>query len=117
MKGFKFIITLEVTFEKNTFDSKTRKRKFIHKTAYFNSKAKTITNANKRELELYTLQQKILGIIKVWISVGSGWPTDRVDNNYINVVNYKPLNGSSYIELPTELKYSVKGLINIKKQR
>ena len=46
MKGFKFIITLEVTFEKNTFDSKTGKREFIHKTAYFNSKAKTITNAN-----------------------------------------------------------------------
>ena len=24
MKGFNFIITLEVTFEKNTFDSKTK---------------------------------------------------------------------------------------------
>ena len=49
-----------------------------------------------------------------WISEGSGWTIDRVDNNYINVVNYKPLNGSSYIELPTELKNSSKGLINIK---
>ena len=57
-----------------------------------------------------------MGIIEVWISEGSGWTIDRVDNNYINVVNYKPLNGSSYIELPTELKNSAKGLINIKNE-
>ena len=80
MKGFKFIITLEVTFEKNTFDSKTGKHEFIHKTAYFNSKAKTITNANEIESELYTSQQEIMGIIEVWISEGSGWTIDRVDN-------------------------------------
>ena len=43
-----------------------------------------------------------------------GWTIDRVDNNHIIVVNYNPLNGSSYIELPTELKNSAKGLINIK---
>ena len=114
MKGFKFNIALEVTFEKNTFDSKTGKCEFIHKKAYFNSKPKTITNANKIESEPYVSQQEILGIIEVWISEGSGWTIDRVDNNYINVVNYKPLNGSSYIELPTELKNSAKGLINIK---
>ena len=52
MKGFRFIVTLEVTFEKNTFYSKTGKREFIHKTAYFNSKAKTITTANEIESEL-----------------------------------------------------------------
>ena len=46
-------MTLEVTFEKNTFDSKTGKRESIHKTAYFNGKAKTITNANEIESELY----------------------------------------------------------------
>ena len=114
MKGFKFIITLEVNFEKNTFDSKTGKRETIHKTAYFNSNAKTFTNANKIESELYALQQEILGIIEVWISEGSGWTIDRVDNNYINFVNYKPLNGSSYIELPTELRNSGKGLVNMK---
>ena len=102
MKGFKFIMTLEVTFEKNTFDSKTGKRESIHKTAYFNSEAKTITNANEIKSELYASQQEVLSIIEVWISKGSGWTIDRVDNNY-NVVNYKPLNGSSYIELPTEL--------------
>ena len=59
MKGFKFIVILKVTSEKNTCNSKTGKREFIHKTAYFNSKAKTITNANEIELEPYTSQQEI----------------------------------------------------------
>ena len=43
MKGFKFIETLEVTFEKETIDSKTGKRVSIYKTAFFNDRAKTIT--------------------------------------------------------------------------
>ena len=46
MKGFKFIETLEVTFEKDTIDSKTRKRVSIYKTAFFNSKAKIITKVD-----------------------------------------------------------------------
>ena len=116
MKGFKFIITLKVTFEKNTFDSKTGKREIIHKTTYFNSKVKTITNASEIESELYTSQQEILSMVEVWISDGSGWTIDRVDNNYINVVNYKPLKGSSYKELPEELRNSSKRLINMKNE-
>ena len=39
MKGFKFIETLEVMFEKDTIDSKTGKRVSIYKTAFFNGKA------------------------------------------------------------------------------
>ena len=35
-------------------------------------------------------------------------------SHYINVTTYQPLIGSSYIELPTELKNPAKGLINIK---
>ena len=42
MKGFKFIKTLEVTFEKETIDLKTGKRISIYKMAFFNGKAKTI---------------------------------------------------------------------------
>ena len=43
MKGFKFIETLEVTFKKREYDPQTGESKYIYKTAYFNSKAKTIT--------------------------------------------------------------------------
>ena len=59
-KGFKFIETLEVTFEKDTINSKTGKHVSIYKTAFFNGKAKTITKANDIEHELSMSRQEIL---------------------------------------------------------
>ena len=114
MKGFKFIETLEVTFEKQTINSKTGEHVSIYKTAFFNGKAKTITKANDIEPELSMSKQEILNTIDKWVSEGSGWVIDRIDGHYINVTTYKPLNGSSYIELPIELQNPAKGLINIK---
>ena len=114
MKGFKFIETLEVTFEKDTINSKTGKRVSIYKTAFFNGKAKIVTKVDDLEPELSMSRQEILNMIDKWVSEGLGWVIDRIDNHYINVTLYKPLNGSSYIELPTELRNPKKGLINIK---
>ena len=111
-KGFKFIETLEITFEKDTIDSKTGKRVSIYKKAFFNGKAKTITKANDMEPELSMSRQEILNVIDKWVSEGSGWVIDRIDSHYINVTLYKPLNGSSYIELPTELRNPKKGFSN-----
>ena len=59
-------------------------------------------------------RQEILNVIDKWVSEGSGWVIDRIDSHYINVTTYTPLHGSSYIELPTELRNPKKGLINIK---
>ena len=114
MKGFKFIEMLEVMFEKDNIDSKTGKRVSIYKTAFFNGKAKTITKANDIEPELSMSRQEILNVINKWVSEGSGWVIDSINNHYINVTTYKPLHGSSSIELPTELRNSKKGLINMK---
>ena len=83
MKGFKFIEMLEVTFEKETIDSKTGKRVSIYKTSFFNSKAKTITKANDIEPELSMSRQEILNVIDKWISEGSEWVIDRTDSQYI----------------------------------
>ena len=113
-KGFKFIETLEVTFEKDTINSKTGKRVSIYKMAFFNGKAKPITKPNDIEPELSMSRQEILNVIDKWVSEGSGWITDRIDSHYINVTTYKRLHGSSYTELPTELRNPKKGLINIK---
>ena len=76
MKGFKFIKTLEVTFEKDTIDSKTGKRVSIYKTAFFNGKAKTITKVDDIEPELNMSRQEILNVIDKWVSEGSGWVID-----------------------------------------
>ena len=109
MKGFKFIEMLKVTF-----DSKTGKRVSIYKTVFFNGKAKTITKADDIEHELNMSRQEILNLIDKCVSESLGWVIDRIDSHYINVTTYTPLHGSSYIELPTELRNPKKGLINIK---
>ena len=114
MKGFKFIETLEVTFEKDNIDSKTGKHVSIYKTAFFNGKAKIITNVDDIEPELNMSRQEIMNAIDKFVSEGSRWVIDSVNNHYINVTLYKPLHGSSYIELPIELLNSAKGLINMK---
>ena len=76
MKGFKFIETLEVTFEKDTIDSKTGKHVSIYKMAFFNGKAKIITKVNDIEPELSMSRQEILNVIDKWVSEGSGWVID-----------------------------------------
>ena len=91
MKGSKFIETLEVTFEKDTIDSKTGKCVSIYKTAFFNGKAKVVTKVDDLEPELNMSRQEILNTIDKWVSEGSGWVIDRMDNHYINVTLYKPL--------------------------
>ena len=115
MKGFKFIETLEVTFVKMiTTDSINNTTVRIYKKAFFNSKAKTITKASDIEHELSMSRQEILKTIEEWVSEGSGWAINHIDSHYINITLYKPLNGSSYIELPMEFRNPKKGLINIK---
>ena len=111
MKGLKFAETLIVTFEK-----KIGREERLFKTAYFNSQPQTITNDTQIELALSLSKQEILNKIAVWISEGSGWTVQSVDNHYINVVKYEPMKGSSYIKLPAELRNSAKGLINLKNE-
>ena len=58
--------------------------------------------------------QEILYRIDNWINKGSGWIFESIDGEYVNISPYSPLIGSTYIELPSGLKNSKKGLINIK---
>ena len=107
-KGFKFVETLQVKFVKHSNDKK------ILKNGYFNSTTDLIINETDIKLAIQASQQQILNKIAQWISEGSGWTIQLIENHYINIVNYNPLNGSSYIELPQELRNSSKGLINMK---
>ena len=72
MKGFKFIETLEVTFEKDTINLKTGKRVSIYKTAFFNGKAKIATKVDDIEPEQHMSRYEILNTIDKWVSKGSG---------------------------------------------
>ena len=107
-KGFKFVETLQVKFVKHSNGKK------ILKNGYFNSTADLITNETDIKLSIQASQQLILNKIAQWISEGSGWTIQSIENHYINIVNYDPLKGSSYIKLPQQLRNSAKGLINMK---
>ena len=52
-------------------------------------------------------------MIDVWINSGSSWIIELIGSQYINISTYRPLSGSSYMDLPIELKSPRKGLINI----
>ena len=110
MKGLKFVETLRVTFTKTSDSEK------VYKTAYFNGLAQTIINNPEVTESLQSSRQQILNKIAQWVSEGSGWTIQSVDNHYLNIVKYQPMNGSSYIELPPELRNSAKGLINMKNE-
>ena len=108
MKGLKFVETLKVTFKKSVNDE------IVHKTAHFNNKAQTIINNTEILEALQLSKQQILNMVAQWISEGSGWTIESVDNHYLNIVQYQPTNGSSYIKHPQELNHHKKGLINLK---
>ena len=57
--------------------------------------------------------QEILYMIDAWINNGSGWIIELIESQYINISTYRPLAGSSYIDLPIEVKHPRKGPINI----
>ena len=110
MKGLKFVETLRVTFKKLAKDE------IVYKTAYFNSKPQTIINNTEIPEALQLSKQQILNMIAQWVSEGSGWTVETVDNHYLNIVQYQPMKGSSYIKLPQELRHHRKGLINMKNE-
>ena len=49
-----------------------------------------------------------------WINEGPVWIVESIDGEYVYISAYSPLVGSTYIELPDQLKNSKKGLINMK---
>ena len=107
-KGFKFVETLQVKFVKHSNDKK------ILKNGYFNSTTDLIINETDIKLAIQASQQQMLNKIAQWVSEGSGWTIQSIENHYINIVNYSPLKGSSYIKSPQELKN--RGLINLQNE-
>ena len=106
MKGFKYQITMRVLLYKHKMNGDTE-----YSPVYFNSATKTVINF---EYCLDKSFQEILYRIDNWINKGSGWIIESIDGEYVNISAYSPLIAGTYIELPSRLKNSKKGLINIK---
>ena len=84
-KGFKFVETLQVKFFKQSNDKNILKN--ILKNGYFNSTTDLIINETDIKLAIQASQQQILNKIAQWISEGSGWTIQSIENHYINIVN------------------------------
>ena len=105
-RSFKYIISVKITLKKQMNDNE-----FDPKTLYFNSLIKTVVN---RRHHLNDSFEEILNLVEIRINEGSGWIIDKIEGLYINISNYEPLLGGSYISLPKALNNSMKVLINLK---
>ena len=94
-KDFKYQITVQVLLKKYKPNGEIE-----FAPVYFNPSTKTIIN-NKFKLE--NAFQEILYRIDCWINEGSGWIVESIESQYVNISTYRPLLGSSYIDLPIEL--------------
>ena len=106
IKSFKYQIAVKILLKKYKLNEKIE-----FDPVYFNSVTKLVIN-NKFKLEKFF--QEILYRLDAGINNGSGWIIESIESQYINISTYKPLLGSSYIKLPTELDHPRKGLINIR---
>ena len=106
-RGFKYRLYIVVILKRwnnaiNRFNIETVKIK---------SKAITVTN---QRFNLNSAYEELKHRLNIWTGLGSGWIIDKIEDIQIDIANYDPLAGSSYIQLPPELNNSMKGLINIK---
>ena len=81
------------------------------KTVYFDSGPITVIN---QRFNLNKAYEELKYRLDIWGERGSGLIVDKIEDIKINIANYEPLAGSSYIPLPPELNHPMKGLINIK---
>ena len=107
-RGFKYQITVKVLLKKLDFV-----KEIGFARLYFNSLKKTVINNRFRLKKSF---QEILYMIDAWINKGSGWIAESIESQYINILIYRPLLGSFYMDLLIELKHQRKGLINIRKK-
>ena len=106
-RGFNYNLETIITLKRwnnatNTYDIETK-----------NIKAKAITVTHQR-FNLNRAYEELKHRLDNWTCLGSAWVIDKVEDINIDIANYDPLAGSSYIPLPPELNNSLKGLINLK---
>ena len=100
LKGSKYQITVATYLSKEKIDGD-----IDYSSVYFNSTTKTIISS---EFNLDKSFQEILYRIYNWINEGSGSIVESIEGESVNISAYSPVVGSTYIELPDELKHLMK---------
>ena len=114
MKSFKFNYGLEIIFSQI---SKEDQIKISDIKEILWSSPQIILNENdiakKIDLVISDIMHKITSFSA---SGASSLVISKINTQYIDILQYKPLKGSSYIKLPKALKNPKMGLINIKNE-
>ena len=109
LKSVKLNFSLLVRF------SDTRGEEAKQMEHYFNRMRPAILNEHNIDTLNPLLNEfidHVKGDIEAWSQRGSGWVIDEILEAYINVAQYQPLRGGSYMDLPKKLK-NKKAILNI----
>ena len=82
---------------------------------YFNRMQPIILNEHNLDILTPSLNQfidEVKGEIEAWSERGSGWIMEEILEAFINVAQYQPMRGGSYMPLPAKLK-NKKAVLNI----
>ena len=110
--NIKLQLNLQVEFYKFKLGSEK-----IYNTGWFNSNR--FIELSRNHINLNTIKRlydNLIHRIEEFTNNSSGWILNKLLNFTIKIVEYKPLRGSSYIELPEKLRNPKYKLINIKNQ-
>ena len=114
---FRDLLREKRAFKCNSLATITLKRwnnainRYDIETIHIETRAITVTNQRSN---LNIAYEELKRRLDIWTGLGSGWIKDKIEDINIDIANYDPLAGSSYIQLPPELNNSMKGLINLK---
>ena len=82
---------------------------------YFNRMRPAILNEHNVDTLNHLLNQfidEVKGEIEAWSQKGSGWVLDEILEAFINLAQYQPMRGGSYMPLPKKLQ-NKKAIINV----
>ena len=105
-KSFKIVMAVGVSLARRSDD------KIVYNKPYFRSGVKDINSSTNIPETFETMKQKIIESFATYTSGGSGWIFQSIEHLLLNVDKNVPLNGSSYIDLPKEIK-TKKAVINV----
>ena len=86
--------------------------KIIYKNPYFRSGVQYINSSTSIPETFEIMKQRMIELFETFTNDGSGWIFQNIDCLFLNVDKNVPSNGSSYIDLPKEIK-TKKAVINV----
>ena len=107
--GIKCMLTIQVNFNKITQEERE-----MSTSPHFTSDVFVVSTSDAGE-QLTNSFQQLRNRIEYFQREGSGWQLNKVIKLEIKIADYTPIYGSSYIELPIELR-NKKAILNIKNE-